>query len=152
RDARYAACVDARHIAAIVSPEQLLTRQCAAARRTLPAMTLLASLQPWFADQCLAGGPAGSTGFELASGQAVVHQTSDLDLLLRPAQRFSVATAQRWCASLQAQAGAAGCRIDVQVESGHGAFALAEYAAHQRVLLRTPHGVYLTGDPWSPSL
>jgi len=40
------------------------------------------------------------------------------------------------------------CRIDVQVEGGMGAFALVDCAQHQRILLRTPHGVFLSDDPW----
>lgn len=148
RHERYAACISTFHIADVVSPEQLLTRQSASGRTALPAMKLLATLPPWFVEHGLVGGPTGSTGFELASGLAVVSPASDLDLLLRPAKPFTRTAAQRLCGSLQALAEQAGCRIDVQVEGGHGAFALADYAGHERVLLRTAQGACLVADPW----
>jgi phosphoribosyl-dephospho-CoA transferase len=150
RHERYAASIRMSQVADIVSPEQLLTRQSTSERTALPAMKLLATLQPWFLEHGLVGGPTGSTGFELASGLAVVSLASDLDLLLRPSRPFTRTAAQRLCGSLQALAEQAGCRIDVQVEGGHGAFALADYAGHERVLLRTAQGACLVVDPWLP--
>ena len=152
RHERYAASICTGHVADIVSPEALLTRHFAVERAALPVMKLLASLQPWFVAHHLTGGPTGSTGFELASGLATVHPASDLDLLLRPFEPVTRTAAKLLYASLQVLADQAGCRIDVQVECGHGAFALADYAQHERVLLRSVHGACLADDPWRLSV
>jgi phosphoribosyl-dephospho-CoA transferase len=46
------------------------------------------------------------------------------------------------------QSGAA-CRIDIQVDTGGGGFALAEYMqGARRTLLKTAHGPVLLPDPW----
>lgn len=149
RAQRYGACVDAGHVIRVVKPEHLLDKQPALVRRTLPAMAWLARVRTVLADHGVPGGPTGSVGFELASGIPVVGPASDLDLLLRPAVAFDVPAARQLWALLAAQAQQAGCRIDVQVEGAHGAFALADYAQHRRVMLRTPHGAILTDAPWS---
>jgi len=151
RHERYAGWIGTSQVADLVSPEDLLACDSAPGRRALPAMKLLTCLRPWFVEQRLAGGPTGSTGFELASERAVVRPASDLDLLLRPAQPFTRTVAQELCNSLHLLSGQAGCRIDVQVEASTGAFALADYALHDRVLLRTWQGAVLTADPWLPA-
>jgi phosphoribosyl-dephospho-CoA transferase len=41
------------------------------------------------------------------------------------------------------------CRIDIQIETGHGAFALAEWARDGgRVMLKTNDGPLLCANPW----
>jgi phosphoribosyl-dephospho-CoA transferase len=150
RHERYATCIGTSFVAAIVSPEQLLTQRSAPGRGALPAMKLFTGLQPWFVEHRLAGGPTGSIGFELVSGIAVVSRLSDLDLLLRPSEPFTRTVAQQLCASLQALARQAGCRVDVQVEGEHGAFGLADYVLHERIMLRTSQGASLSTNPWRP--
>ena len=48
-------------------------------------------------------------------------------------------------AALQAKAP---CRLDIQVDTGAGGFALAEYVRGGRVMLKTAHGPVLVADPW----
>jgi phosphoribosyl-dephospho-CoA transferase len=43
------------------------------------------------------------------------------------------------------------CRIDIQVDTGAGGFALAEYVRGGRVLLKTDAGPRLVADPWGPA-
>jgi phosphoribosyl-dephospho-CoA transferase len=50
---------------------------------------------------------------------------------------------------LHASAARTGVRIDAQIDTPLGGFALAEFAAGRpRVLLRTDGGPRLVGDPW----
>jgi phosphoribosyl-dephospho-CoA transferase len=93
----------------------------------------------------LAWGPTGGTGFFLASGLPVLRVDSDLDLLVRAASPLARATVDEL---LALQAGAA-CRVDIQVDTGWGGFALAEYAqGSRRMLLKTADGPRLVADPW----
>jgi phosphoribosyl-dephospho-CoA transferase len=69
---------------------------------------------------------------------------SDLDLLVRAPRRLADGT----LAALVALQGGAGCRVDVQVDTGIGGFALLEYARGGKVLLKTARGPVLVEDPW----
>ena len=111
----------------------------------LPALRTLAELAPTLDESGLAWGPTGSVGFQLASGLPVLRMASDLDLLVRApaplgAEQLSL---------LQALGNGAGCRLDVQIDTGHGGFALAEWLrGGASVLLKTDRGPVLTSDPW----
>jgi phosphoribosyl-dephospho-CoA transferase len=105
----------------------------------------LAALAPRLRSLGLAWGPTGGTGFFLASGLPVLREDSDLDLLVRSPTPLPRATVD---ALLALQAGA-GCRVDIQVDTGVGGFALSEYAQGRgRVLLKTATGPVLLADPW----
>jgi phosphoribosyl-dephospho-CoA transferase len=105
----------------------------------------LAELAPRLRRLGLAWGPTGGTGFFLASGLPVLRADSDLDLLVRSPAPLPGATVE---ALLEMQAGA-GCRVDIQVDTGEGGFALSEYAQGRgRVLLKTSTGPVLLADPW----
>lgn len=110
----------------------------------LPCIDALLALAPRLAALGLDWGPAGGVGFWLASGLPVLRPDSDLDLLVRLLQPPAPATIAALCA-LQS---ASDCRIDIQLDNGHGGFALAEYARGGRVLLKTAHGPLLLDDPW----
>jgi phosphoribosyl-dephospho-CoA transferase len=92
-----------------------------------------------------AWGPAGSVGFELASGAATVTAASDLDLLLyapRPLPR-------ELARALYARLAGLPVRADVLLETPRGAVALAEYVAGCAPFgLRTLTGPHLVHDPW----
>jgi phosphoribosyl-dephospho-CoA transferase len=105
----------------------------------------LAALAPRLRALGLAWGPTGGAGFFLASGLPVLREDSDLDLLVRSPAPLPRATVD---ALLAMQAGA-GCRVDIQVDTGAGGFALSEYAQGRgRVLLKTGTGPVLVADPW----
>jgi phosphoribosyl-dephospho-CoA transferase len=113
-----------------------------------PAVAVLDDVAAIFAAHGHAGrwGPGGSVGFELASGVPSATADSDLDLMLcadRP-------MARRDAALLHADLSKLPVRIDLLLETPHGAILLAEYATAQDVtLLRSAHGPRLVRDPWS---
>jgi phosphoribosyl-dephospho-CoA transferase len=110
----------------------------------LPCIAALLHLAPRLQSLGLAWGPVGGAGFWLASGLAVLRPTSDLDLLVRAPAPLAPAT----LAALTALQEPAPCRLDIQIDTGHGGFALAEYARGGKVLRKTDHGPQLVADPW----
>lgn len=149
RSQRHKAYLSRQAVAQCVSPELLVASQAWLKPHRLgrfPALEALASLAPSLAASGLPWGPTGSVGFALASGLPVLRAESDLDLVVRA---FKPLTAEQ-TALLLALRSSAICRIDLQIETGHGAFSLAEWAnGHRRVLLKTDLGPFLTTDPWS---
>lgn len=119
----------------------------AATPSTLPVpLQVLAELAPRLRQLGLAWGPAGGAGFYLACGLPVLRADSDLDLLVRAPQPLSSAQLAQLLALQEQRA----CRVDIQIDTGHGGFALAEYVRGGRVLLKTAHGPQLLADPWQP--
>jgi phosphoribosyl-dephospho-CoA transferase len=151
RNERLAAYLEAGAVLRRVSPESLM--QEAAWRRMpgvhrMPAAVALERVAPLLDASGLRWGPTGSMGYALASGLPVLRPESDLDLLVRADAPFTREQAQ----SLQAMLDGHGCRIDLQVDTGHGGFALLEWLRGDgRVLLKTGLGPFLTSDPWNRS-
>lgn len=109
------------------------------------ALQALQRLAPMLSATGLAWGPTGSVGFALATGLPVLRESSDLDLIVRAPLPLTGEQHQ----SLLRLCAAAPCRIDLQVETGQGAFAFAEWArAQSTILLKTDAGPLLTDDPW----
>jgi phosphoribosyl-dephospho-CoA transferase len=146
RDQRYATAMRVADITRRVRPEELieaLDNQAAdwsalrALRQMRPVMDALGL--PW--------GVAGSVGFELACGAGVLHQDSDLDLILRTTAFFSREQAAALVDALEA----AVCRIDLQLQTPAGAVALREWAGPARqVLLKADDAARLVVNPWLP--
>jgi phosphoribosyl-dephospho-CoA transferase len=113
---------------------------------TIAALQALDEVEAILADYRLAWGPAGSVGFELASGVPTATPESDLDIVIRAPRRVSVRTARSLCdrfARLHVH-------VDVLLETPDGAVSLSEYArGHVPVLQRTIHGPKLVDDPWA---
>ncbi len=104
------------------------------------AKTCNALALPW--------GPTGSVGFALATGEAVLRTDSDLDLVVKATQPLTVGQIEL-LHTLEQQAQHFQCCIDVQIDTGQGAFAFSEWQrTAQRVLLKTDAGPVLTEDPW----
>jgi phosphoribosyl-dephospho-CoA transferase len=108
-------------------------------------LTALQNIAPALDATGLAWGPTGGVGFFLATGLPVLRPDSDLDLVVRAPQPLNsvqvmaLAEVQRHPA----------CRIDIQIETGHGAFALAEWARDGgRVMLKMNDGPLLCANPW----
>lgn len=147
RSERHACEVEAAAVVRRVTPETVATMplpdlSCAA----LDALRLVAPLLDatgW------AWGPTGGVGFALASRLPVLRPDSDLDLVLRMAAPPDAVKAE----ALRAIAATVtACRLDLQIDTGHGGFAYAEWAAGRgRVLLKTDHGPVLTATPWEPA-
>lgn len=141
RNQRLGGYIQHSAIARRVTPEMLAR---AASRVDLPSLQALAELGPRLTALGLAWGPIGGVGFQLASGVTVLRETSDLDVLVRAPRPLAPAVVDALCA-LQTDSA---CRLDIQVGTGAGGFALAEYARGGRVLLKTAHGPLLLADPW----
>ena len=146
RNQRCAGYVGADDVALCVTPETLAEAVLAGhlPADDLPCSAALRALAPRLAALGLAWGPVGGAGFWLATGLPVLRASSDLDLLVRAPLPLASTLVESLCA-LQASAP---CRVDIQVDTGAGGFALAEYARGGRVMLKTAHGPLLLADPW----
>nr|WP_294866709.1 malonate decarboxylase holo-ACP synthase [uncultured Pseudogulbenkiania sp.] len=147
RAQRHATHAPPHAVARVLTPETLA--QQAPWRDTSitlsPAIAALRTLAPQLDAIGLPWGPSGGVGFALASGLPVLRPDSDLDLLLRAATPLT--PPQR--AALRALQGRVACRLDIQIDTGHGGFALNEWLAEApRLLLKTDHGPRLVRDPW----
>ena len=149
RSERCAAQVPAHQVVRAVTPEAVARRALHSAPvrdSALPCLQTLARLGPLLDGLPLVWGVTGGVGFSLASGFDVLRADSDLDLILR-APLASDAVALRGVAGLLDDSEA---RIDMQVETPFGAFALREWLrTGGAVLLKTSHGPVLTNDAWS---
>ncbi|MFK3798351.1 malonate decarboxylase holo-ACP synthase [Pseudomonas sp. NPDC088444] len=144
RDQRFAMVMKLADIARQVRPEQLVDAVDNLGTEW-PALRVLKQIRPMLDAVSLPWGIAGSAGFELATGIKVLHQDSDLDLILRAESFFS---RQRAVELLEALDGAA-CRIDLQLQTPFGAVALREWAGSARqVLLKADEGARLVSNPW----
>ncbi|SFI50220.1 phosphoribosyl-dephospho-CoA transferase [Collimonas sp. OK307] len=158
RSERFAAYLDRDAVARCFKPEILAGHAPAyieEQRSRLPAFEALAVLAPLLDATGLVWGPTGGVGFQLASRLPVVREDSDLDILLR--SRAPLSTTQML--GLRMICSSPICRIDIQVDTGNGAFSFAEWAyvnaqwasGNGRVLLKTDTGPILTTDPWRTS-
>lgn len=146
RDQRYATVMKLTDISRKVRPEALVDavdNQIA----DWPALQALTQIRPMMDALGLPWGVAGSVGFELASGVPVLHQDSDLDLILRASEFFSRQQAVELVEALDG----AGSRIDLQLQTPSGAVALREWARSAReVLLKADDAARLVTNPWLP--
>jgi phosphoribosyl-dephospho-CoA transferase len=150
RNQRCAGQVPLTGVARRVTPQDLAraVRQdpdrLAADAAILPCIAALLALAPRLQDVGLSWGPAGGVGFWLATRLPVLRLSSDLDLLVRAPRALAPAQLAALCA-LQAHPG---CRVDIQIDTGLGGFALMEYARGGKVMLKTDAGPLLVSDPW----
>ena len=146
RNERCAGTIAASAITRVVTPETLATTATAiphdapfAALRTLRALAPALDALSW------AWGPTGGAGFALASGLPVLHGTSDLDLVVRMPHPPSTAQRDLLVHLLDDTE----CRVDLQIDTGHGGFAFRDWlASPHKTLLKTDNGPRLVADPW----
>ena len=154
RSQRAAAWVPVGAVQECITPQMLAAQWAWRQRREfaiMPAVAALEEAAAIFEGHGMAGrwGPAGSVGFELASGVRSTTPNSDLDIVLGAAASMARADAAR----LQAELSALAVRIDVLLETPNGAVALAEHAKSAgAILLRSPQGPRLSRDPWRAHL
>ena len=143
REQRYPTWMPLAAIQRCVAPEQLTGG--GGGQDAWPALRALAWLAPQLDALDMPWGVTGGAGYQLATGQAVLHANSDLDLLLRAPQPLARSAA----AELLALLDRALCRVDLQLETPAGAIALREWAGPApQVLLKTSAGPRLVSDPW----
>jgi phosphoribosyl-dephospho-CoA transferase len=147
RNERCKGYIASTDVAAVVTPRMLAAQareRKSAADGDLPCIAALRALAPRLDALDVDWGPAGGAGFWLACGLPVLRATSDLDLLVRLPRKPAPSLVDSLCALQDGQP----CRLDIQVDTGAGGFALAEYARGGRVLLKTDDGPRLVDDPW----
>ena len=147
REQRYATWMRLSEISRLVTPQAVARagRWRSHAQPHWPALRALSLLAPRLDALGLAWGVTGSLGFELASGISAAHPDSDLDLSLRAPRHLPRDWARTLCRLLDE----APVRIDLQLETPHGAVALREWASEApRVLLKAQDGPLLVSDPW----
>lgn len=130
-----------------VTPEMLVAglQTRGASSNAFAVLSALQDIAPALDATGLAWGPTGGVGFFLASGLSVLRPDSDLDLVVRAPQPLNSAQAMA-LAELQRHPA---CRIDIQIDTGHGAFALVEWTRDGgRVMLKTNDGPLLCANPW----
>jgi phosphoribosyl-dephospho-CoA transferase len=151
RKQRLAAWVPDRAVLECVTPQSLAVRRLwrrHPGRHAHPAMQVLDQVSAVLAAHGHAGrwGPGGSVGFELASAVPCTTPASDLDLVLRLDRPIARSEAARLHAELRKLP----VRIDVLLETPHGAIALSEFIlAGGLTLLRTADGPRLVRNPWA---
>jgi phosphoribosyl-dephospho-CoA transferase len=148
---RWAAWYPRYAIQEIVKPMDLLTRvNTVTDRNVSPARRALLSLMNAWRSLIYPWGPAGSLGFEVATGQQTTTIKSDLDVVIYADDPLSRRDAQR----LLASADDLEIRVDIRIETPMCGFSLTEYATSptKTILLRTCNGPILAHDPWNPEL
>lgn len=125
RDQRHASWLPASCIAGLVTPEQLAERRDWRRHPGTDSVPALRALEP-VADLLDAAGmvwgPAGSVGFELATGMPTATPTSDLDLVIR----LHLPLCDHGARSVLTALAALPLKLDVLVETEAGALSLAE--------------------------
>ena len=148
RGDRWSGSIAKDQIRGIARPEELLLlhRSSRSVPRT-PALKALRQVDERWCHLTFPWGPAGSVGFELATGQFSTNDSSDLDLIIRAPAPISRERAR----SLWERTHGLAVRVDVRVETPCCGFSLEEYASRslEPILLRYPDGPKLSADPWS---
>jgi len=148
RSQRFAAWLSPGEALELATPQALAS---CTPTRAVAALAVLPHIEGIMRGHGLARlwGPAGSVGFELASGKPTVTASSDLDLVVELARLALIASR---AVSLWNALAALPVRIDVLLETPRGAVALSEYARaragdnHRSFVLRTPTGPRLVGS------
>ena len=148
---RWAAWYPRYAIQQIVKPMDLLTQVDTVNDRDIsPPRRALRSLMNAWQSLTYPWGPAGSLGFELATGQQTTTMTSDLDVVIYADYPLPRRDAQR----LLAPADDLEVHVDIRIETPMCGLSLTEYATSptKTMLLRTIAGPILGDDPWDECL
>jgi phosphoribosyl-dephospho-CoA transferase len=147
RSQRWAAWYPRYAIQEIVKPMDLLTQvDTANCLDICPARRAFQSLRNDWQSLAYPWGPAGSLGFEVATGKPTTTMRSDLDVVIYADKPLSRRDAQR----LLAAADDLEVTVDIRIETPTYGFSLTEYATSptKTILLRTVAGPVLGDDPW----
>ncbi len=131
-----------------IKPEELARRQAwfeQPQQLQSPAISALMRIAPYLDRTGLVWGPTGSAGFTLASGISTLHAGSDLDIVVRCCRPFT----QEQVDALHCALACSACKVDLQVDTGHGGFSFLEWTGKAGVvLLKTNFGPIFTNTPW----
>jgi phosphoribosyl-dephospho-CoA transferase len=151
RNQRWATFCHPKFVKGILAPPQLLRHTVAISRSDLiPAFRAFTILKDRWRDLDHRWGPAGSIGFELATGNLAANPRSDLDIVVYADGRMALDEAK----SLHADVIDLPAVVDIRVETPVCGFSLSEYAQAESssILLRTPSGRLLGNNPWGDEL
>lgn len=144
---RWAAWYPRYAIQGIIKPMDLLTQVDTLSDRDVsPVRRAFQSLKNAWQSFKYPWGPAGSLGFEVATGKQTTTMQSDLDVVIYADEPISRRDAQR----LLAAADDLEVTVDIRIETPTCGFSLTEYATSptKTILLRTVDGPILGSDPW----
>jgi phosphoribosyl-dephospho-CoA transferase len=147
RSQRWAAWYPGYAIQGIIKPMDLLTQVDTLSDQDVsPAHRAFRSLKNAWQSLAYPWGPAGSLGFEVATGKQTTTTRSDLDVVIYADEPISRRDAQR----LLATADDLEVTVDIRIETPTCGFSLTEYATSptRTILLRTVDGPVLGSDPW----
>jgi phosphoribosyl-dephospho-CoA transferase len=154
REQRFATLVPFDSVNRIITPFDLMDRlsqPCEMADTEYGALRTLACLSETWKSKALHWGPGGSVGFELATGASSISHSSDLDIVIYADKTISFHELQALWNTLPD----VDTRIDIQIETPHCGFSLAEYIRSYPniVLLKTADGPVLSSSPpWAAVL
>ena len=115
----------------------------------VPALAALADIRHRLNDLSIVWGPTGAVGYELATGRAVAHRESDLDLVVRLPECCNDVLAAL-CETAAAARQTYAIRCDIQLETPAGGVALADWAGEAgQMMVKSDTGPYLTANPWA---
>src|ERR1700739_1293047 len=147
RSQRWAAWYPRYAIQEIVKPMDLLTQvDTMNDQDAFPAHRALQSLIKTWQWLTYPWGPAGSLGFEVATGRQTTTARSDLDVVIYADEPLPRRDDQR----LLAAADDLEVTVDIRIETPTCGFSLTEYATspNKKILLRHVDGPVLGADPW----
>ena len=149
RNQRWAAFCDTQLIKSVSTPPKLLGQPLLMRRADVtPALQALQLLKERWTILDRWWGPAGSVGFELATGKPTVKPESDLDVVIYAEDPMTVIEAKSlWSYVVDLPA-----TVDIRVETPVCGFSLIEFANESpgQCLLRTATGLRFGTDPWRP--
>jgi phosphoribosyl-dephospho-CoA transferase len=147
REERWGGLIELSKVVLTKRPSQLRCSLAHDSRRTIPALKALTFVETVLAHMDLDWGPAGSVGFELATGKPVATEGSDLDVVLFTSRRIDAVTARDLWLALAASP----TKVDLRIETPLCGFSLEEYARSEsaKILIRMPSGRQLVEDPWA---
>lgn len=142
RGERFGLFIDPEYILERTRPEDLPERLRAFPIRDCRIDFLSRLLEESFPFQW---GITGSIAYSLLTGEKHWKETSDIDLRINLPKKVSRDFFGDWLQALSQSP----VRIDTQIESPLGGFALKEWLKADNVLLKTDRGPFITNNPWS---
>ncbi len=149
RERRFAAFISGDTTRRVVTPSDLMDefqRVPPTGTTVNGAFESLAILAEQWRGMNLIWGPGGSAGFELATGAFGFSNYGDLDIVIYADEKVAIDE----LSALHLDLPAFDTKIDIQIETPHCGFSLAEYLRDypREILLKTPYGPVLGTDPW----
>lgn len=150
RNQRFAFEVDKQRIQKRVTPyealEQFKFNQLPESRKDFPVFQALRNIQD---KQLLSSnfGITGSAGYEIVTGDMMVKETSDLDLVLKVAHQISLNELKK----LWENVNQFSVHADVQLVNADRGFSLEEFVQQngRSVLIKSGSGPFISNDPWN---